>query len=248
MSLSIRSLCVIALSLAMGAAAYAAEPKVSTYAPAEDLVAQADQYIKDLGKSVENEADYKEASEKIAKDSNTLIIIALALGLHDQDNKYQKSAGALMKAAQDVAATKDYASAKKAVDAVNEAAAKSESAGELKWEKVASLPELMKQVPNINTKLTMKIKGANFKKKAKDTAGYTAVMAVIAQGTKADTSVTKGDEQVKQWQKFSDDARDCAGALNKVIHKGDQKAVDAAVKKLNQSCEACHEVFKPKTK
>ena len=40
----------------------------------------------------------------------------------------------------------------------------------------------MKQVPLINTRLKLNLKGKKFKKKAKDTAGYTAVIAAIAQG------------------------------------------------------------------
>ena len=71
---------------------------------------------------------------------------------------------------------------------------------ELKWEKVAALPELMKQVPIINNPLKRNIKPEKFKKKAKDTAGYTAVIAAIAQGSMADLSETKNPEQVKQWQ------------------------------------------------
>jgi hypothetical protein len=226
-----------------------AAPKVSTFAPAADLANQADQYIKELEKSVASEEDYKDSAEKVAKDSNTLIVIALALGLHDQESKYKAAAGGLMKAAQQVVAAKDFASAQKAVAAVKAAAAGEAKADvELKWEKVASLPELMKQVPLVNTKLKMKLKGANFKKKAKDTAGYTAALAVIAQAAMADHSATKNDEQVKQWQKFSAAARDDAAAVNAAIHQGDQDAADAAMKKLNQSCEDCHAVFKPDVK
>ncbi len=222
-------------------------PKVSSYAPAEDLANQADAYIKELEKVVSSEDEFKEGKDKIAKDANTLTVIALALGLHDQDNKYKASAGALIKASQDLAKAKDFSVAKKGVDAVK-AAAKAKSDAKLKWEKVASLPELMKQVPVINTKLKMNVKPAKLKKKAKDTAGYTAVLAVIAQGTMADTSATKGDEQVKQWQKFSAVARDLAGEVNAAIHKGDQAATDKAMEKLNISCEDCHKVFKPETK
>jgi hypothetical protein len=226
-----------------------AVPQVSTFAPAEDLANQADQYMKELEQSVASEADYKDSLDKIAKQSNTLVIIALALGLHDQESKYKASAGALMKAAQGVAAAKDFESAQKAVAALKDAAAgKGKADAELKWEKVAALPELMKQVPLVNTKLKMKLKGANFKKKAKDTAGYTAVLAAIAQGAMLDTSVTKNADQVKQWQKFSAAARDDAAAVNVAIHKGDPDAADTAMKKLNQSCEDCHAVFKPDVK
>ena len=228
-------------------AADVAAPKVSTFAPAEDLANQVEQYIKGLEKCVASEDDYKDGQEKITKDSNTLIIIALALGLHDQDSKYKASAGAIVKAAQALAATKDLAAAKKAVADVKAAAeGKAKAEGELKWEKVASLPELMKQVPVINTKLKLFVKPEKLQKKAKEAAGFTAVLAAISQGTMADTSATKNADEVKQWQAFCVTARDNAGAVNAAIHKCDQAAVDTTMEKLNQSCEDCHEVFKPK--
>jgi hypothetical protein len=225
-----------------------APPKVSTFAPAADLANQADRYIKDLEAAVANEADYKDSAENVAKQSNTLVVIALALGLHDQSNKYQAKAGAVIKAAQAVAATKDYASAKKAVAALKAAAKGPDAVGEqLKWEKVAALPELMKQVPVINSKLKLNIKPAKFKKKAKDAAGHTAVIAAIAQGSMADTSATKNADQVKQWYGFSAAMRDHAGALNTAIHKGDEPAAAKAMEKLAQSCDNCHAVFHPET-
>ena len=39
----------------------------------------------------------KDGREKIGKDANTLIVIALALGLHDQENKYKADAGAVIR-------------------------------------------------------------------------------------------------------------------------------------------------------
>jgi hypothetical protein len=217
-------------------------PKVSAFAPAKDLASQAEWYIKDLEKIVASEDEYKDGGEKIAKEANTLVVVALCLGLHDEDSKYKESAGAVVKAAQDLAAAKDYASAQKAVAAVK-AAAESKSDVKLKWEKVATLPELMKQVPVINSKLKLNIKGSKFASKAKDTAGYTAVIAAIAQGSMADTSATKGDDQVKQWKEFSAAMRDDAGAVNAAIHKGDEEAAGKAMKKLAQSCDDCHDVF-----
>jgi hypothetical protein len=100
----------------------------------------------------------------------------------------------------------------------------------------------------INTKLKMNVKESKFKKKAKDTAGYTAVIAVIAQGSMADTSATKNPDQIKQWQGFSTTMRDQAGAVNAAIHKADQAAADEGMKKLAQSCDDCHAVFHPETK
>jgi hypothetical protein len=228
-------------------AADEAAPKVSTFAPAEDLANQAELYIKGLDKCVESADEYKDGQEKIAKDANTLIIIALALGLHDQDNKYKAPAGAIIKAAQALAATKDLDSAKKAIADVKAAAeGKRAAAGDLKWEKVASLPELMKQVPVINTKLKLNVKKLN--KKAKEAAGYTAVLAAISQATMADTSVTKNADEVKKWEAFCIASRDDAGAVNAAIRKGDEAAVAKGMDKLLQSCEDCHAVFKPEAK
>jgi hypothetical protein len=221
-------------------------PKVSTYAPAEDLAHQVGQYVKSMKSVVADEQEYKDSEGKVVRDAGTLAIIALALGLHDQDNKYKANAGAIIKAAQAVAATKDYESAKKAVAALEVVVTKGGTAGgDLKWEKTASLPELMKQVPMIHTKLKLYVKGSSFKKKAKDTAGYTAVIAAIAQGVIADTSATKNAEQIKLWTKFSEAMRDDAGDVNAAVHKGDEAAAAKAMKKLNQSCEDCHAVFKP---
>jgi hypothetical protein len=224
--------------------------KVSTFAPAEDLARQADKYIDTMKSTVASKEEYNDSEGKVNRDSSTLVVIALALGLHDQDSKYKARAGSLMKAAQRVAATKDYASAKKAVAVLAKlkGAAADDANAALKWEKVASLPLLMKQVPMVDTKLKNCISASNFKKKAKEGAGHAAVIAAIAQGSMADTSATKNAEQVKLWKKFSTAMRDNAGAVNAAIHKGDAPATANAMKKLNQSCEDCHAVFKPEQK
>lgn len=221
-------------------------PKVSTFAPAKDLTIQADKYIRKLEKTIASDDEFHYIQEKIAKVSNTLIVIALALGLHDEQNKYKDRAGALIQAAGKLAVVEDMETAKKAIVAVREAAdGKRKSNMELQWGRTASLPELMKQVPLVNTKLKRYVKGKRFKSKAKYTTGYSAVIATIAQGTMADISEAKNAEQVKQWFEFSVAMRDSAGALNAAIHAGDEVAGAAAMKKLSQSCNDCHAVFHP---
>jgi hypothetical protein len=221
-------------------------PKVSAFAPAADLARQAEWYVGELEKSTADQAAYKDAGDKIAKDANTLAVIALALGLNDQESKFQGHAGAVMKAAQELAATKDLPSAKIGVAALKDAVeGKAKADVTLKWEKVASLPELMKQVPIINTKLKRNLKGGKFKSKAKDTEGYTAVLAAIAQGAMADTSQTKNPEQVKQWYDWSAKARNYAGAVNAAIHVGNESAAAEAMKKMAKNCDDCHAVFHP---
>lgn len=222
-------------------------PKVSTFAPAADLVGQVGKYVQAMKTAVGDEQEFKDDDGKIAQNAAALTVVALALGLHDEDNEYKGCSAALIKAGQEViAAKKDYAGAKKAVDALEKIVdEKAVAAGELKWETVAPLPELMKHVPKVNSKLKLSIKGKSFKKKAKDLAGYSAVIAVIARGTIDDTSATKNADQVKQWKGFSEAMRVAAGEVNSAIHKQDEKAAAKAMKKLNQSCDDCHAVFKP---
>jgi hypothetical protein len=220
--------------------------KVSTYAPAEDLAKEVGRYLDEMRKIVADEEEYKLSEGKIARDASTLAVIVLALGLHDQENKYKDNAAALLKAAQDVVAAKDYATAKKAFETLDATATgEGKSVGSLKWEKVAPLPELMKQVPMVHTKLKLNVKGKSFTKKAKNIAGYSATIAAVAQGASADTSATKNADEVKLWTKYSEAMRNDAGEVNAAIHKGDEPAAAKAMKKLNQSCDDCHKVFKP---
>jgi len=223
-----------------------AVPKVSSFAPAEDLADQVDKYIKAFEQEAENEQEYKDSSENIVKQANALIIIALAMGMSDQESKYKSSAEGLMKAARELADAKDYAAAKKGVEAVKAAAAgQGSGAGELKWEKVAALDQLMKQVPVVNTKLKRSVQPNRFKSKARDSAGYSAVIAAIAQGSIADTIQAKSPDDVQKWYSLCAQMRDAAGAANAAIHAGDQSAADAAMAKLAQSCDDCHTAFHP---
>jgi len=220
-----------------------AAPKVSTFAPADDLVSQLDNYVKSLKESVANQADYKDNEGKISRDANTAALIGLALGLHDTENKYKAAAGAIVKAAQQIEAAKDYDAAKAAV-ADLEKSTESKAAGELKWEKVASLPALMKQVPLVNTKVKRNLR--HFVKKAKakqDAASDSATLAVIAQGSMANASETKKPTEVKKWCEYCAQMRDAAGALNKAIHAGDKDAADEQMKVMTKACDACHETF-----
>ena len=227
----------------MPAAAGGDEVKVSAFAPAEDLVNQFDAILKDVTKAVESEAEFKDAESKIPKDVNTLIVVAQALGLHDQENKYQKNAPAVVKAAQALAGAKGYADVKQGVEALAKAAAEGGDGPALKWEKIASLEELMKAVPLINTKLKRNTTGARFKSRAKDTAGYAAVIAAIGHASIADLSETKSPEEVEKWKKYCVEMRDAAGALNAAIRAGDEKAAADVMVKLAQSCDDCHAVF-----
>jgi hypothetical protein len=238
----------VALICAVGGAKAAdppAAPKLSTFAPAADLVRQTDYYLGRLEESLASESQYKEDQAKVSKDGNTLILIALALGLDDGRNKYKAAAPGLMKAAQQVAKATTYEAAKAALGDAREAIASPAAAGKsLSWGKAsASLPELMKQVPLINARLKRNLR--RFAQKAKDSAGDVATLAVIAQGSMGAVSQTKKPTEAAKWFAFCAEMRDAAAAVNKEIHAGDAKATDKAMKALAESCDNCHAVFNP---
>ena len=229
-------------------------PSLSTYAPAEDLVPQVEEYLEDLEEAVETEEEYNDSVENLAKRSNTLILIALGLGLHDEENQYNAAAPALLKAAQQVAAAKDYESAKAAVAAVKEAAgATGGDPTGLKWGKVASLPEIMKAVPLINTRMKRYIRSeSRLEKGADDVASYAAVLAVIAQGSLDSVDETDLPNEADQWKAFCVEMRDLCAAVNTAAREFNSEptpagfeATKGAMEALNKNCEDCHAVFKP---
>jgi hypothetical protein len=241
---------LVAMAFVMsGAPLSAEEPKVSTFAPAADLAGEASGYIEALEEAVKDESGFDDAKAKIAKDANTLIIVALALGMHDKDNDLKNAAPAMIKAAQELVAAKDHAAAKAAVESLK-AASKGKAAGadKLKWEKVASLPELMQAVPLINTKLKKGTKGSRFEKKLTESAGQSAVLAAIAQGTIANSGDTKKPDKAEEWTKFCVQMRDAAAAVNASIHAKDQKATEAGIEKMTKACDDCHAVFNEEAK
>ncbi len=241
----------LAVALAVGfsslglAADPPAAPKVSTFAPADDLIAQVDYYVGRLEASVENETEYADATGKIAKDANTLILLGLALGMHDTANPYQKAAPGLVQASQQVAAAKDFASAKAGVEAVKAALGSSGDPSALKWTKLASLKELMEQVPLINSALKRNMRENQFARRAADNARNSAALATIAQGSLYNLDETSKPAEAAKWFEYCIQMRDASAAVNAAVKAKDFAAGDKAMTALNQSCHDCHVIFHP---
>ena len=64
----------------------AAAPKFSTFASAADLAAEVKFLVADLEKAVVDEGEFKsQVEDRFVRDGNTITLIAIALGLHDQE-------------------------------------------------------------------------------------------------------------------------------------------------------------------
>ncbi len=238
------ALLAVALVLTVGEL-HAAEPPqapvLSTLVSVDDLVAQVEYYVDELEECVEDLEEYEDSVEKIARYSNTLAVVALAVGLHDQDSKLRKAAPVLVKASQELAHAKGFSNARAGVARVKAALSASGNPSTLKWAKVGDLHALMKQVPLVNTRVKRYLR--RFEKGAKYLAGGSATMVAIAQGSMPNADETESPDKVQEWYQFCAQMRDAAGALNEAVHAENEDAAKQAMVALQQSCDDCHAVF-----
>ncbi len=220
--------------------------------PAADLDFQVDYYLKEFDKDMEDLAaskDFAADSTVLGRDANALILVALSLGMSEEDGKYKAAAPEIIKAAQAVAAAKDLAAAKTAVADLQAAAGK-KSADKLEWKKVAEMAPAMKlAVPRINTGMTRYVRNdATLKRGVPNVAAGTATLAAISQGLTPNYDETIKPNEKDQWVKFAQDFRDSALKANAAVHgyeKGDVSFDDfkKAFTTMKENCEHCHAVF-----
>ncbi|MFO0897129.1 MAG: hypothetical protein U0836_06820 [Pirellulales bacterium] len=223
-----------------------ATPPVSKFAPIDDLATQIELYVKEIDTALVNPAEYDEVKKaKVKKQANTVTALALNLGLHDEDHPLKSAAPALIQASQALAKASDNAEqAAAARDALKKALTAEPAAGELAWKRIASQGQLMKQVNTLNARLKRSVTPQRFKRSAKEAAGDAATMAAIGQVVLFDTHEVKNEADLPKWYELSGEFRDICGALNAACRGGDQAQAAELIKKLNQSCHACHQVFR----
>jgi hypothetical protein len=218
-------------------------PSMSKVIPADDLVKQVDLYVTGFDEALADAQTYTDKSRQVAKDAHTLAALALVLAMHDQDHRLKASAPALLVAAQQLAKAKDYGTAKQALAAVQDAVnGKAGSAPAAKWERVAGLGQMMKQVTFVNNRLRRNLR--RFDERKDDIARDAAVLAAIAQVSTYDTHEVKNPEDLGKWYQLCGEMRDAAGAVNAEVHAGDKAAAETALVNLGKSCEDCHMTFR----
>ncbi len=242
-------LVVCGIGAALSAGDPPSPPSLAAVVPAEDMIAQVRTFETSMKGMLADEKTYQDEAHKLAREAHALAAVGLALGLYDSEHELKAAAPALVESARKLAAAKDYAAAQAAfaeVDAALAGKAKNEAAPTTKPEKVASMGQLMKQVTFVNNRLKRGLRrlGDKTDEKARDTA----LLAAIAQAITYDTHEVKHDEQRDQWYRFCGEMRDAAGQLNAQIKAADKQGAERAAKRLGQSCEACHQVFRPEQK
>jgi hypothetical protein len=173
-------------------------------------------------------------------------MLGLVLSQHDADFPEKPAMPGFVRAAQALAAAEgDREKSKAAVAELKSAREGKVSPGvePLQWQRVASLPLVMKQVPLIHATLKRGT-GRRLERNKEQAAAQAAALAAIAQASMFDDEYAQTPEDVAAWQQFCAEMRDAAGEVNLAAHAGDADRVESSMNKMLQSCEACHEKFR----
>ena len=212
---------------------------VSAYAPAAALTTQVQKYMEEMEEDLADPAKFADNKDDVAENAAGLTVFFLALGLNDQDSAYKAKAPNLVKAAQKLAAATTHDEAKAAFEAIKTAKASTEA---LAWTKVAPLTSLMKQVPNIDSKMKRTIP-KRMDKKQDECLAQCAAVAALMQGSIANADETEQPTETVKWTAFSIQGRDAAAAVAKAVAAQDKAAAEEAMTALHKSCDDCHAVF-----
>ncbi len=144
-------------SLLLAAPPPTATTSITPFAPSEDLLKQVDYYIERMDAVLAEPAAFDLAGKsRVVKDANTLAALALVLSLYDEEFPQRPAMPTMLEGARRLAnAQGDYDTASAALARIKRARAGMADADlAAKWESVASLSVLMKQVPVIHARLT----------------------------------------------------------------------------------------------
>jgi hypothetical protein len=222
------------------------DSKPSSYAPAKDLVAQADEFMKGIEKDLASEAEYGEDQrDRVVKNANTLAVIALVLSNHDDVVSLRAPGAQVIKASLDVAESAgDYSKAKSAFGELKSVMKMTGDKVPMKWESVGDIGELMLQVPILNTSLRRAVLGRRFAASRDKSAALTATLAAVAQISIYDETYCSDEDEQKEWVELFILMRDAAGQCNRAVREGDQDKAKHWLKEMTRACDDCHEKFR----
>lgn len=222
--------------------------KVSAFAPVKDAEAQLEYYVEKIGQDLSDKEDFGEAHHKrIGLDAATVAVLALHLGLHDEETKLKSSASKIIEVASELADNAEDFDAAAKSHASLVAAMKTRPEGEEpSWdEPVADLASLMQQVPIINDKLRRGVNDKRrFERNATKTAAHAVTLAAIANASMMDSNYCSDEDEEKEWKKICADMRDACADVYRALLKKDQDAAKKGNQRVVESCDACHHKFR----
>ncbi len=218
--------------------------KPSTYAPAKDLERQMVFFMDRIQEDLEDESKFDARAKRVVRDANTIAVVALVLGKHDDKNGLQLPAAAVIDAASELARKSNHADAKSAYEALVAAAQSRGGAAALEWRSVGDIEQIMLQVPQLNTSLRGAVRSKRFPELRDKAAGLAATLAAIAQVSMFDKSYCADDADHAEWAELCALMRDASTDVYAAVERGDQEAAEKALKPLVRTCDDCHDQFK----
>jgi len=234
-------LAIIAPTLTGADASEQAPP--SSYAPAELLATVLEDLHKSIQKSVASEDSYTSNAEAIDRDVSFVAAICLILASHDEDHAFKQSALDRVAWARRLAEASDYATAKTAAEKMIAGEATPPEHADSSMQVSTSLTPMMKHVSRLGSGVRRNVSSSRFKRRAQDSAEQAVLIAVTGQAAiYHGADYVEDDKQHAQWKSLSVEMRDSAGAAVQALLDEDQVATQAALARLEQSCQQCHEL------
>jgi len=239
--------------------------KVVPLPPVADLVAQVDYYMTRMGRSMDflrATPRYVASAADVVRDSNALALIALAIGLAEEDSKYKGPAPHIIAAAQSLAAAQNYPEGRRAFEALRRALTNTEEAPPLSWsDGVAGLTPVMQALPNLSsavnrtTDTELKL-NTLLDRQPQQVFSQLAALAAISQGSIPLVAETELPDAVEDWKRYCEEFRDAAIKANAAAHQfardraegrvPDYSIFRTAFLAMRESCDDCHRVFYPR--
>ncbi|MGL6194449.1 MAG: hypothetical protein ACRC2T_06455 [Thermoguttaceae bacterium] len=220
--------------------------------PVADLEGQVDALLKKISSTIEDldgSVKFADDADALYRDANALALVALALGLSEENNKYKKAAPAIIDATMKLEKATSLDEATKLFAELKKSTSINAESDKLEWKKVASLKPIMKAVPNINTVVKRNLRNESaLKKGVQRVIEGSATLAAISQGCIPNADDTIKPEAKQEWTDECIKFRDISLELNKKAHdfadgKASHEDIEAVFDKLTESCNSCHTHF-----
>ncbi|MBO7726287.1 MAG: hypothetical protein J6S40_07425 [Thermoguttaceae bacterium] len=220
-----------------------------------DMESQFTKFFAKLDRDLEDLSlggDFSDASGNLMRDANVLVLLAMAIAESDEPGTLKASAPSLLRDGKSLLAAADAASAAAAVKALKaDVDSPAGSVAPVRWEKAAQLaPVMSKVVPSLTTEIKRLSKNEKTLLRAGNVdkvAGASALLAVVAAGSRLSVAETTAPDQDALWKEYCDKFGALSLNVNQAAHAlSDGGAFDdyaAALKELEKSCSVCHAKF-----
>ena len=222
----------------------AAPVKVAEVAPVDDLVAEAHAQLERLGGFLESDESYADATDAVKQAGGVLACLGQALSEHDQRKTSEASGPHLRDAGLAIRKSKSRGDAQAASDAAKKALAgeaEGEAAAEYPWEKLIGMHAMMEEINSRNSKLRRALRRL---RKPEEESLHANTIAVLTVAMIADTHEVKNAADIPRWTKMAVEYQQLSTQLAAAVKAEDADMAKVLFAKANETCTACHDVFR----